>query len=454
MADTPARGAASLASEHLRGAIADRTCVVARARGGCAESAAGPAFARRCNRRQDPRIERARRFPGGLAVSPSHPPYCVVVWTGIFMIRFDNVVSALFCSRPALIRKEAVCTEAQGLRFSSRSFSRRSRCSFWRRRRSRRRPSKRRSRNSISKNGMKWLVVERHEAPVAFCAVAFNVGAANEWPNVTGISHMLEHMRFKGTEMMGTKNFKKEAPYFEQTDALGDKTIALRKEMGEWRFTRFQAFGRQVIESFSKEEKERIGAEQERAEQAARREDPRHGEAPRFHRRGSVPRRGRRRQLSGQVSRVRARVGRDREAPRRAARVHGEGRALGPVHEQRLPVPQRLHVERYDRLPRISPGEPARALHGPRVRPDGIADIQGVLVGARRHHGGAPSQRERSRRSAGRIVLLGRVHGEPVQVARRRLDERSPDDRPQGAPEIPRYVLLPEQRHRRSSSAT
>ncbi|MFA4948113.1 MAG: pitrilysin family protein [Candidatus Krumholzibacteriia bacterium] len=111
------------------------------------------------------------------------------------------------------------------------------------------------------KNGMKFLVVERHEAPVAFCAVAFNVGAANEWPNVTGISHMLEHMMFKGTEMMGTKNFKKEAPYFERTDALGDKTIALRKEMGEWRFTRFQAFGRQVLESFAKEEKERIGAD-------------------------------------------------------------------------------------------------------------------------------------------------------------------------------------------------
>jgi predicted Zn-dependent peptidase len=111
------------------------------------------------------------------------------------------------------------------------------------------------------KNGMKFLVVERHEAPVAFCAVAFNVGAANEWPNVTGISHMLEHMMFKGTEMMGTKNYAKERPYFERTDALGDKTIALRKEMGEWRFTRFQAFGRQVIESFTKEDKERIGAD-------------------------------------------------------------------------------------------------------------------------------------------------------------------------------------------------
>ncbi len=111
------------------------------------------------------------------------------------------------------------------------------------------------------KNGMKWLVVERHEAPVAFCAVAFNVGAANEWPNVTGISHLLEHMMFKGTEMMGTKNYKKELPYLERTDALGEKTIALRRDMGEWRFKRFHAFARQVIESFSKEEKERIGAD-------------------------------------------------------------------------------------------------------------------------------------------------------------------------------------------------
>jgi predicted Zn-dependent peptidase len=109
------------------------------------------------------------------------------------------------------------------------------------------------------KNGMKWLVVERHEAPVAFCAVAYSVGSANEWPNVTGISHLLEHMMFKGTEMMGTKDYKKEIPYIKRTDELGDKTIALRQEMGEWRFKRFHNFGKQVIESFTKEEKERIG---------------------------------------------------------------------------------------------------------------------------------------------------------------------------------------------------
>lgn len=110
-------------------------------------------------------------------------------------------------------------------------------------------------------NGMKFLVVERHEAPVAFCVVAYNVGAANEWPNVTGVSHLLEHMMFKGTKMMGTKGYEKEIPYIERTDVLGEKTIALRKEMGEWRYERFQSFGKQVIESFTSEEKERVGAD-------------------------------------------------------------------------------------------------------------------------------------------------------------------------------------------------
>jgi predicted Zn-dependent peptidase len=110
------------------------------------------------------------------------------------------------------------------------------------------------------KNGMRFLVVERHEAPVVFCAVAYNVGAANEWPNVTGISHMLEHMMFKGTEMMGTTNYKKEIPYIDRTDALGDTTIALRREMGEWRFQRFHDFFKQVIESLPKEDTDRVGS--------------------------------------------------------------------------------------------------------------------------------------------------------------------------------------------------
>jgi len=110
-------------------------------------------------------------------------------------------------------------------------------------------------------NGMQFLVVERHEAPVAFMAIVFNVGSANEWPNVTGISHLLEHMMFKGTEMMGTTNYKKEIPYMEKTDELGARTIDLRKRIGEWRFERFEELRKEALATFTEEETEKVGAD-------------------------------------------------------------------------------------------------------------------------------------------------------------------------------------------------
>jgi predicted Zn-dependent peptidase len=108
-------------------------------------------------------------------------------------------------------------------------------------------------------NGMTFLVVERHEAPVAMMAIVFNVGSANERPNITGISHLLEHMMFKGTEMMGTEDYKKDRKYVEKTDVLGERTIELRKEIGEWRFEKFKALSAQIVAGFTDEENERVG---------------------------------------------------------------------------------------------------------------------------------------------------------------------------------------------------
>ena len=108
-------------------------------------------------------------------------------------------------------------------------------------------------------NGLTFLVVERHEAPVAFMATLFNVGSANERPNITGISHLLEHMMFKGTEMMGTTDYKKDRKYVEKTDVLGARTIKLRKLIGEWRFEKFEGFSAQIIEAFTDEENEQVG---------------------------------------------------------------------------------------------------------------------------------------------------------------------------------------------------
>jgi zinc protease len=48
-------------------------------------------------------------------------------------------------------------------------------------------------------NGMKVLIKEMHHAPVATWWVWYRVGSRNEIPGVTGASHWVEHMLFKGT---------------------------------------------------------------------------------------------------------------------------------------------------------------------------------------------------------------------------------------------------------------
>jgi len=55
-------------------------------------------------------------------------------------------------------------------------------------------------------NGWTFILVERPVAPVfSFCTVA-DVGSAQEVPGVTGLAHMFEHMAFKGTDTIGTRD--------------------------------------------------------------------------------------------------------------------------------------------------------------------------------------------------------------------------------------------------------
>ncbi len=49
-------------------------------------------------------------------------------------------------------------------------------------------------------NGMKVIVKEDHRAPIVVSQVWYKVGASYEPVGLTGISHVLEHMMFKGTE--------------------------------------------------------------------------------------------------------------------------------------------------------------------------------------------------------------------------------------------------------------
>ena len=49
-------------------------------------------------------------------------------------------------------------------------------------------------------NGMKVIVKEDHRAPIVVSQVWYKVGSSYEYGGLTGISHVLEHMMFKGTE--------------------------------------------------------------------------------------------------------------------------------------------------------------------------------------------------------------------------------------------------------------
>jgi zinc protease len=52
----------------------------------------------------------------------------------------------------------------------------------------------------VLENGLKVLVKEDHFAPLSSCYVWYRVGSRNEHPGITGISHWVEHMLFKGTQ--------------------------------------------------------------------------------------------------------------------------------------------------------------------------------------------------------------------------------------------------------------
>jgi len=69
-------------------------------------------------------------------------------------------------------------------------------------------------------NGLKILLLERHEVPVFSFWTYVNVGGADEVTNLTGLAHMFEHMAFKGTQTVGTFDYKKEAKLFEKMDAV------------------------------------------------------------------------------------------------------------------------------------------------------------------------------------------------------------------------------------------
>ncbi|HLV02827.1 MAG TPA: pitrilysin family protein, partial [Acidobacteriota bacterium] len=69
-------------------------------------------------------------------------------------------------------------------------------------------------------NGMRLLMVERHESPSIASGWVARVGSVNERPGITGISHLFEHLMFKGTKTIGTRDYEADKRIREQQDAI------------------------------------------------------------------------------------------------------------------------------------------------------------------------------------------------------------------------------------------
>lgn len=76
-------------------------------------------------------------------------------------------------------------------------------------------------------NGLHFIVLERHEAPVVSFHTFANVGSANEVIGITGMAHMFEHMAFKGSNMVGTTDYHAESEAIAKVD---EAFLALKAE--------------------------------------------------------------------------------------------------------------------------------------------------------------------------------------------------------------------------------
>jgi len=81
-------------------------------------------------------------------------------------------------------------------------------------------------------NGMKWLLYEDHDSPTIAAGWTARVGSVNERPGITGISHFFEHMMFKGTKTIGTRDIDADLRIIAEQEEIREQ---MRREMAVMR---------------------------------------------------------------------------------------------------------------------------------------------------------------------------------------------------------------------------
>src|SRR5262245_24150760 len=84
----------------------------------------------------------------------------------------------------------------------------------------------------VLSNGMKLLLIPRHLSPTVAGGWVAHVGAVNERPGITGISHLFEHMMFKGSHAIGTRDYAKDVALIDEQERTQDQ---MRDELSKMR---------------------------------------------------------------------------------------------------------------------------------------------------------------------------------------------------------------------------
>src|ERR1700683_1211139 len=101
-------------------------------------------------------------------------------------------------------------------------------------------------------NGMHFIVLERHEAPVVSFHTYVNAGSVDDPKGRTGLAHMFEHMAFKGTETIGSTDWAAEKKALDNIERVYDQLDAERAKLAKADPEKIKTLEAQVHEAVEK----------------------------------------------------------------------------------------------------------------------------------------------------------------------------------------------------------
>jgi len=102
-------------------------------------------------------------------------------------------------------------------------------------------------------NGLRVLIFKRGTAPIFAGSVVVRVGGSDEAPGETGIAHMFEHMAFKGTPDIGTRDYAREKTLLQELERLAVREPLSGDDRAAWERIHAELRALWVEDAFTRE---------------------------------------------------------------------------------------------------------------------------------------------------------------------------------------------------------